>query len=67
VQDSYEEYWQAVKRSNRTGSTGPLDVFAPVTELERPMLETVLRKMGRVAADTREQESIFREVMNGIA
>jgi hypothetical protein len=42
-------------------------VFAPVTELERPMLETVLRKMGRVAADTREQESIFREVMNGIA
>ena len=62
VQDSYEEYYQAVKRSNRTGSVEPLDVYLPVTELERPMLETVLAKAGRVAADTREQEALFREV-----
>jgi hypothetical protein len=27
----------------------------------------VLKKMGRVAADTREQEAIFREVMNAAA
>lgn len=62
VQDSYEEYYQAVKRSNRTGSTEPLDVFIPVTEIERPMLDTVLKKADRVAADTKEQEALFKEV-----
>lgn len=62
VQDSYEEFWQCVKRANRTGSKWPLDVYIPVTEIERPMLDTVLRKADRVAADTREQEQLFREV-----
>lgn len=62
VQDSYEDYWQAVKRSNRTGSTEPLDVFIPVTPIERPMLDTVLAKAVRVQTDTEEQETLFKEV-----
>jgi superfamily II DNA or RNA helicase len=61
LQDSYEEFYQAVKRSNRIGSTRPLNVHVPVTELERPMVETVLQKSGRVAVDTEEQERIFRK------
>ena len=61
VQDSYEEYHQAVKRANRVGSSEPLEVHIPVTELERPMLDTVLLKAQRVEADTREQEAMFRE------
>ncbi len=61
LQDSYEEFYQAVKRSNRIGSHRPLNVHIPVTELERPMVETVLTKSGRVTADTEEQERIFRE------
>jgi len=61
LQDSYEEYYQAVKRSNRVGSTKPLNVHIPVTEIERPMVENVLRKARRVEADTREQEAMFRE------
>jgi superfamily II DNA or RNA helicase len=61
LQDSYEEFYQAVKRSNRIGSTKPLDVHIPVTEFERPMIETVLAKAHRVQADTEEQERIFRE------
>lgn len=61
LQDSYEEYYQAVKRSNRIGSTKPLNVHIPVTEIERPMIETVLAKADRVAADTAEQERIFKE------
>ena len=61
IHDSYEEYWQAVKRSNRVGSTAPLDVHLPVTEIERPMMETVLAKADRVAADTKEQEALFKE------
>ena len=66
LQDSYEEYYQAVKRSNRIGSTEPLDVHIPVTEIERPMIETVLRKAAMVEHDTQEQERIFRTHGMGI-
>lgn len=61
LEDSYESYYQAVKRSNRVGSTRPLNVHLPVTEIERAMVETVLRKARRVEADTREQEALFKE------
>lgn len=64
LQDSYEEFYQAVKRSNRYGSKRALNVHIPVTELEWPMVETVLRKANRVQADTEEQERIFREHAN---
>ncbi len=61
LQDSYEEYHQAVKRANRYGSKFPLDVVIPITEIELPMVETVLRKARMVDQDTAEQELIFRE------
>lgn len=64
LQDSYEDYHQCVKRANRTGSEFPLDVFIPVTDIERPMVDTVLVKAARVDADTREQELLFKEVAN---
>lgn len=69
LQDSYEEYYQAVKRSNRYGATEPLDVHIPVTELEEPFVENVLRKAGNIARDTEEQERIFREYgyLDGLA
>jgi len=60
--DSYEQYYQAVKRSNRVGSTKPLDVYIPVLDVERPMVENVLQKATRVLQDTEEQESLFREL-----
>lgn len=59
--NSYESFHQAVKRSNRVGSTKPLNVHVPVTDLERPMLENVLRKARQVERDTRETERIFRD------
>ncbi len=62
LQDSYESYYQCVKRSNRIGSTKPLNVHIPVTELEEPMIETVLAKASRVESDTREQELLFKEL-----
>ena len=61
LQDSYETYYQCVKRSNRYGSTRPLNVHIPITELERPMIQTVLEKAKRVQHDTEEQERIFKE------
>lgn len=61
LQDSYEEYWQCIKRSNRIGSDRELNVHIPVTELEEPMIANVLRKAKRVQQDTEEQERIFRK------
>lgn len=61
LQDSYEEYHQAVKRSNRIGSSKPLNVHIPVTELEEPMISNVLRKAHRVQQDTEEQEALFNQ------
>jgi superfamily II DNA or RNA helicase len=60
LQDSYEAYYQAVKRSNRVGSTLPLNVHIPITDIERPMIETVLSKAKRVQADTEQQERMFK-------
>jgi superfamily II DNA or RNA helicase len=60
LHDSYEEYYQAVKRSNRIGSDRPLNVHIPVTDVERPMVDNVLRKAAMVHRDTEEQERIFR-------
>ncbi|MDR3582536.1 MAG: DEAD/DEAH box helicase [Candidatus Pacebacteria bacterium] len=60
--DSYEEYFQAVMRSNRVGSTRPLNVHLPVTEAERQMMENVLRKAHRVEEDTLIQERLFKEM-----
>ena len=66
LKDSYEEFYQAVKRSNRIGSTRPLNVHIPVTELEVPFVDNVLQKAHRVEADTLEQEALFKE-MAGVA
>ncbi len=63
LQDSYESYYQCVKRSNRYGSTIPLNVHIPVSDVEAPMVETVLRKAKRVQSDTEVQEALFKGAM----
>lgn len=60
MNDSYEDFYQAVKRSNRIGSHRPLNVHIPITEIEEPMVSNVLQKASRVESDTREQEGIFK-------
>jgi superfamily II DNA or RNA helicase len=64
--DSYESYYQCVKRSNRYGSTKPLNVHIPVTDVEVPMIETVLRKAKRVQLDTETQENEFKANSLGV-
>jgi len=63
LQDSYESYYQAVKRSNRIGSTRPLNVHIPITDVEYPMVETVLRKAKMVQQDTEMQERLFKKAI----
>ena len=65
LHDSYEEYYQCIKRANRYGSTRPLNVHIPITELEEPMVQNVLTKAKRVESDTREQEELFMEIWKG--
>lgn len=60
LQDSYEEFFQGCCRSNRVGSTKPLHVHIPVSDIEAPMVDNVLRKAKRVQQDTEEQEAIFK-------
>jgi superfamily II DNA or RNA helicase len=61
LQDSYESYYQAVKRSNRIGSKYPLNVHIPMTDLEEPMISNVMRKSRMIQQDTEEQERMFRD------
>lgn len=65
--DSYRDFWQCIKRSNRIGSTDPLDVHIPITDAERPMVETVLVKAKRIEEDSRQQEKIFRAARLGLS
>lgn len=65
LEDSYEKFYQAVKRSNRYGSTKPLNVHLPATEIERAMVDNVLSKAARVQADAEEQERIFKDCSYG--
>jgi hypothetical protein len=61
LQDSYEMFYQCVKRSNRIGSTLPLNVHIPLTSIEEPMVENVMRKAKDIQEDTEAQERIFRK------
>ncbi len=65
LQDSYESFYQATKRCNRYGSTKPLHVHIPVTDVEQPMVETVLVKARRVQQDAEEQERMFADEYAG--
>jgi len=60
IQDSYEQFYQAVKRSNRVGSTQPLNVHIPLTPIEQPMYDTIARKAKMIDEDTRYQEDLFQ-------
>lgn len=61
LQDSYESYYQAIKRANRYGATSPLHVHVPYTDPEYPMIQNVLRKAANIDADTKAQEELFHE------
>lgn len=65
LRDSWEEFHQCVKRSNRYGSIRPLNVHVPVTDIERPMLETVIKKAARIEADELKQEIMFKDIAGG--
>lgn len=56
---SFEEFYQAVRRSHRYGRTGRLDVIVPVSEPERPVWEILQRKLNTFKADVTELQGRF--------
>jgi superfamily II DNA or RNA helicase len=54
IGDSYEAYYQAIRRSWRFGQTKPVDVWVVVSELEADIVQNVKRKE-RAATDMTEQ------------
>jgi superfamily II DNA or RNA helicase len=66
LNDSYEQFYQAVRRAYRYGQLKTVRVFMPVVrDLEGNTLENVLRKMGNFEADAQAQEDCFLEVYRG--
>ena len=63
--DSFERFYQAVRRCYRYGSREQLKVFVPyVPGLEDHVWENVLRKKSRWEADTARQEENYRKALN---
>jgi hypothetical protein len=58
--DSFEQWYQAVRRAYRFGQTKSLRVHIPViAELEGQQLENIQRKQAMFEADIREMEKNY--------
>jgi hypothetical protein len=66
--DSYERFYQAVKRAIRYGQTRAVRIHLPfIPELEGVILENVFRKKGNFEADAEEQERYYKLALEGMA
>lgn len=66
--DSFEQFYQAVRRAHRYGATQRLTVHVPyIPELERHMWENLLRKKAQWEADAAIQEENYARAMKEAA
>lgn len=56
---SFEEFYQAVRRSHRYGRKGTLDVIVPVSEPEKPIWDILSRKLSTFKQDVTELQKRF--------
>ena len=59
--DSYEQFYQCVRRSYRFGATEPVKVYMPVTNAEKQILANVMGKKDTFEVDSERQEDCFIE------
>ena len=59
--DSFEEFYQAVGRLQRYGQKGQVKIYIPYTELEKPMLDNVMKKQRTYLEDSEYQEKLYIE------
>jgi DNA modification methylase len=60
INDSYESYYQAIRRCWRYGQDHPVDVMVVISDLELPILENVQRKQAQA-------EDLRQNIINNIA
>lgn len=65
--DSYESYYQAIRRSWRFGQTQPVDVHVVVSELEQQIVDNVRRKETEAASMTEQLVRAMRAANERIA
>jgi DNA modification methylase len=59
--DSFEQFYQAVGRLQRYGQKKQVKIYIPYTELEKPMLDNVMRKQKTYLEDSEYQEKLYIE------
>lgn len=66
--DSFERFYQALKRAHRFGQTKALQVYLPVIKnLEGAILENVIKKKGNFEADAMKHEEIYKKILTETA
>lgn len=63
LDDSFERYFQCVRRSWRFGQTEPVTVLVPQTPFDKAMTQNVLNKQETYETDARRQEAVFVNVL----
>ena len=61
--DSFEQWYQAIRRSHRNGRKGRLKVFAPITEPETPIFNNIIRKEKTFENDAIELQKRFNNIL----
>lgn len=60
LSDSYEQFYQTIRRCYRFGQSHPVDVIIVISEIEAPVLENVMRK-------AEQAQEVSRQMVNRMA
>lgn len=56
ITDSFERYYQCVRRSHRYGQTKPVTIYVPLTQLDEAICQNVMSKQSTFVTDARTLE-----------
>lgn len=59
LNDSYEQFYQAVRRSYRYGATEQLKIYIPITSIEKKVYNNIINKKDMFEFDSLNQEKHF--------
>lgn len=63
ITDSFERFYQAVRRSHRYGQTRPVKIYVPLTQLDEAICQNVLNKEATFLADAQRQQQAYVDVL----